>query len=337
MTKELDNIISDVFLDNISDNEVIESDSLDNIFEELSNIEDIGLSFKNSEKGISMEEETELEREIIDDISKSLGVPYSEEQRKIIRHSGKPLNIVSCAGSGKTAVLIAKMLFDQQHNGVQPYNILAITFNTKASEEIKERYIKGARNMNLRGQPEFKTFHALFLMMLKTVNKYRNVNVLSSTGKYTFKLLDIVRKPSEDSDKSTLLQDMFSFRSKLINNNISITGVDNLEQFEDSEEFSFNIDNYRSVMTKYNQLKEKDNVIDFDDMIRLIYEELVEHKNQQIIDNFQNVYKYVYIDEYQDISNIQMEIMDILIKDKNKFVSIGDDDQSSAKRYSISA
>lgn len=328
----LDGIIQDVLVEKEEpkkEKKIIEVDGLEIDV-------DIGLDFGNTTEEELNQVETPQQKKDLDRISTSLEVPYSDEQRAIIRHFGKPLNIVSCAGSGKTAVLIAKMLYTQIHHKVQAYNMLAITFNTKASVEIKERYNKGKQQLGLKGSPEFRTFHSLFLMMLKTVNKYKDIKVVSHTD-YLFELLNKVRKPNEDSDKSALLDDMMSFKGVLINNGHSIDGIQNCENHEDLVGGKFFLDNYIDVITLYNQRKKRDKAIDFDDMIVLLYEELYMNGNTELITNFQNVFKYIYMDEYQDISKIQIDIMDKLIEDKNKLVTIGDDDQSSAKRYSTSA
>ena len=73
----------------------------------------------------------EMEK-VLENIEEKMGVKFNEEQRKVIFHKGKPLNVLSCAGSGKTTTLIAKMLFMEMYYEISPVKILSITFNADA-------------------------------------------------------------------------------------------------------------------------------------------------------------------------------------------------------------
>lgn len=266
----------------------------------------------------------------IREIEKTLGVEFSEEQREVIFHRGTPLNVLSGAGSGKTTVLVAKMLYREYAHGVKPLNMLGISFSARSTEEMKERYLSARRNLGLKGKgkglPTFRTFHSLFLMLLKTMKDYKKVDVMEG-NRFKFELTNLV-EGREDMDKSSMLDEMFSFRGKLINHGISMDGITGAKE-NFSDEFSFTVNNYIRVMEKYQNLKELAGVIDFDDMQTIIYNEIVNNKNNEPVDAFRRVWGDgdVYIDEYQDISEIQRTIMDHLIQDFNRFTVIGDDDQ----------
>lgn len=264
---------------------------------------------------------TDKQIQTIDMISNILGVPYSDEQKAVILHDGAPLNIVSCAGSGKTAVLIARQLYRSVEHRIKPYNMLSVTFNAKAKEEIEQRYHAGKKGLNLYGSPDFKTFHGLFLKLITNLDGYTDINV-AGEGKYTFQLLKLVEK-NDSEDTNEVLQQMFRLRSYLINNSISKDGIEN--SATDSKMFTH--ENYIKVMTRYEELKRENDEIDFDDMLVVIHEAVHENKDD-IVDKFRKIYHDVYIDEYQDISKIQIEIMDTLIGDYNRLTAIGDDDQA---------
>lgn len=268
---------------------------------------------------------TETQRKAIEEIGNAMGVPYSEEQQAVIVHEGKPLNVVSCAGSGKTAVLIAKMFYREMIRGVPAYNMLAITFNAKAQMEIEDRYNTGKRALGLRGRPDFRTFHGLFLYLLKQTPKYKNVDV-AGENRYNLPLLKKVQGDGTE-DNMEILRDMFGYRGYLINNGKSRDGLENSEKY--MEERRFNHKNYVTIMKEYKRLKEEDGVIDFDDMMILLRDLLEEDEGKELVKKFRSVYKDIYMDEYQDISQIQIDIMDTLIgEDHSRVVTIGDDDQS---------
>lgn len=277
--------------------------------------------------------EIKQENEALGRIEKAMGVEFSDEQRTVIQHSGKPLNVISCAGSGKTTVLVAKMMYRELVGGITPVNMLGITFSSAATSEIEQRYRGTRKKLRLRNtsMPTFKTFHSLFLMILRSIKGYKNHTVVSE-GKYMFQLMKMVRSDGA-RDNHEIYTNIMSHRSSMINHGYSVDGIEGAI-FEDVQ---FNVDNYNAIITKYNEMKEQDKVLDFDDMLVFLYKELIENECEEARESFRRVFHDIYIDEYQDISKVQLDIIDNLIGDESKLVAIGDDDQSSAKRYSISA
>lgn len=280
------------------------------------------------EKGTEENKVEKKEREVLEKMEKVLGMTLSEEQLAIIKHTGAPLNVLAGAGSGKTTVLVLKKLFMEMVHGEKPIHMLAITFSARARQEMEERYFGLRRQLKLPKQamPTFRTFHALFLMLLQSMGKYDRVKVLDF-NKYRNQLSSMV-VAGEDNEKSRVLDEMFNFKGNLINKGLSKNGIEFADlHYEKSSVFK--IDNYLRVMEKYEELKAYEGYIDFDDMQTILYEELIEKGNEEPVKAFQRVWGdgSVYIDEYQDISKIQRMIMDVLIKDFNRFTVIGDDDQ----------
>lgn len=257
-------------------------------------------------------------------IQEAMKVKFSEEQLRIIKHSGKPLNVLSCAGSGKSTVLVAKMLYRELVSEVKPVNMLGITFNRDACGEIESRYEVARRKLGLRrgSLPTFKTFHSLFYMILRNIKGYKDYGVVQE-GKYMFQLMKLIRSDGA-RENIEVYRDIMSYRSSLINHGISPDGLEGAV-FED---VPFNEENYRKVISKYIELKEADKVLDFDDMLVFLHTELIDKGNEEATESFRHVFRDVYIDEYQDISKVQMDIMDYLILEDDRFVTIGDDDQS---------
>lgn len=264
------------------------------------------------------------ERKVIETIESAMGVQFSEEQLAVVRHTGTPLNVLSCAGSGKSTVLLAKMFYREMYSGVKPVNMLGITFNKKAQEELEERYRMVRKKLRLRrgSNPTFRTFHALFYMLLRNISGYKSYKV-ANEGTYMFPLIKLIHSDG-NRDNKDILQEMLSYRGRLINKGISQDGIVGAT----FENVLFNEENYKKVIGKYNELKDENKELDFEDMQVYLLKELVENGNEEVREAFREVFHDVYIDEYQDISKIQMDILDDLIEQEDRLVTIGDDDQT---------
>ena len=266
----------------------------------------------------------EEKNNIVHILEENIHMNFSEEQKEVIKHEGSPLNVMACAGAGKSTVVVNKMFYIEKLHKVNPMHMLAITYNTEASIELETRYDKLKKSLKIRhnNKPTFKTFHALFYMLLKTLPKYKNAKVVTES-EFTYELLNLVISDGS-KEKKEILSDIMKYRGTVINKSISSDGLQNVT-FED---VGFRPSVYKKVLEKYEELKARSNAMDFDDMMVIIQKELQGRNGDKLRTNFQNKFHYVFIDEFQDISKLQLDIMDDLIGDYNKFVSIGDDDQS---------
>lgn len=263
-------------------------------------------------------------------IGEAMSREFSDEQLEIITSYGSPENVIACAGAGKTTVSIAKMLYQIIEFDMKPFEILSITFSKKAAQEIEDRYVKASEKLGFRGySPIFKTFHAYFYSQVRLIPKYRSFTV-TSPSEYKYQLSNLVTSYGTTS-KSEVFDVYMSIRSALINFGVSIdgiVGVPNSPVFKDSGIDYFN---YVDVVTAYNQEKEDKQQLDFDDMQILLLQELTNAGEEStIIKRFQSAYKMIILDEYQDISPIQSQIMNLLLSPEQvkSLVAIGDDDQS---------
>lgn len=262
-------------------------------------------------------------------IEKSMGKNFSEEQKKIILHKGNaPLNVIACAGAGKTTVSIAHMLALELIHQVKPYKILSITFSRKASDEISERYIAARANVSrVTFKPTFKTFHAFFLMLLKQLSKYKHYTV-AFPDTYKYNLYKLIKSDGV-RDKSDIFDHYMNIRSATINKGYSMDGIEGISDAKSFSEKGVDYDNYVEVVEEYNLLKKKDYAFDFDDMQVMLLQELMDG-NEELISKFRETYTNIILDEYQDISPIQNDIMNLLLSPKQikGLMAIGDDDQS---------
>lgn len=263
-------------------------------------------------------------------VKQVMGREFSDEQVEIITHLNKPLNGIAGAGSGKTTVSIGKILYLMLHKDVDPTEILSITFSKKASVEIEERYLDAKNKLNRSlGAPIFKTFHALFLSMIKSVPEYRYIQICD----YNRFLYDLLKEIETDGVKTNkeILEQYMRVRGVLINYNVSKDGLLSKKDMGLINDLNFDFHNYLKVIRLYNNLKEFNNCLDFDDMQALLLEYLKTSPNaHELIKQFNKSFKHIILDEYQDISPIQIEILDLLMDDVQirNMVVVGDDDQS---------
>lgn len=258
---------------------------------------------------------TDLEARVT--IENAMGINYSDEQWNVVKDANRPASVVSCAGSGKTTVLIARLLYKELVEGIKPYRMLVITFNKKASLEIEERYQRAKRQIGVSSfLPSFHTFHAFFLRLLRSDDKYENYTVTNS-NKYLYVLSDMVKTQHTLQSNIDFVKDILSTRSY---------GINNKKDYLTHNEYG---ELGRNVIEKYEELLLENSEMDFDDMLLLLYREMFEHNNQDIIQTFADSYDLVLIDEFQDISGIQYDIIEELTSTigMDKLTVIGDEEQ----------
>ncbi|MDH9600710.1 ATP-dependent helicase [Staphylococcus capitis] len=262
-----------------------------------------------------------------------LGLIFSDEQIPVIEWKNKPLSVIACAGSGKTTTIELNMIYKTLNYRVNPTDMLCITFSKTSQLDMDNRYNKlyeiVAQTPPIE-RPHFTTFHALFKRILEYFKgeRFKVVQI----EKYKYQLMRAIGfKSANNFDLNELIDAIANYRSSLINTLESIDGLENIENIPDALDFTY--DEYKKVISTYLDLKKQHDEIDFEDMQSLLLEMLEDdNKREAVIQYFNNTYKHVYIDEFQDISPIQYAIIDIMLnEDYSNFTVIGDDDQSIYK------
>lgn len=266
-------------------------------------------------------------------IEEKLGFKFSKEQKQIIEWKNKPLSVIACAGSGKTTTIELNMIYKEMHYDVDPNNILCITFSKSSQLDMNSRYdelYKKIKGENPFERPYFTTFHALFR---KILYKFKDMSYkVVDMNYYKAPLMKAINySNNSDYDINEIIEGIRNYRASLINTLESLDGIENINSVPDMMNFTY--EEYKTVVTTYNNLKRQNNVIDYEDMQSLLLEMLEddEYRNE-IVKYFNHSYKHVYIDEFQDISPIQYAIIDIMLDENyDHFTVIGDDDQSIYK------
>lgn len=248
----------------------------------------------------------------MEDLLKNL----NDEQIEAVKHNEGPCLVLAGAGSGKTKVLTNRIAYLIE-NGVRDYNILAITFTNKAAKEMRDRVY------NLVGDVAsfIGTFHSLGLRIIREncgyLNLPSNFSIIDSDD-----VLTIIKKILKDMNLDTK-----QYSPSYIRNRISFIKNQMLSEMELDKFFNTPIDKIVvDVYYKYNERLIASAAVDFDDLL-LMPVRLFEH-NKEILEHYQERYKYILIDEYQDTNPVQYKLSKLLAsKYKNIFV-VGDMNQS---------
>lgn len=241
-----------------------------------------------------------------------MSIKLSEEQQKILNHLDGQSIVVACPGSGKTTTMIArtKALVDK---GVDENNILMITFTNAAAKNMKERYVKEYGPSNIR----FGTIHSLCFQILCDELNYSKDNILNESTKYGYLaelLSKHVKTKMNRNDIEEALKTLMLDISYIKN---SMTPV---------EKYDSEVPNFKKIYEDYENQKQSAHLIDFDDMLLITRNLLME--NKEITDFYHNLYKYIMVDEYQDTNRVQADIIYTIVGENGNLCVVGDDDQS---------
>ncbi len=239
----------------------------------------------------------------------------NDKQKEAVLHQEGPCLVLAGAGSGKTKVLTSRIanLID---NGISPANILAITFTNKAAKEMKERVI------NLIGKDaiyiQISTFHSLGLKIIKEnydiLGYEKNFIILDSDDTLT-----IIKKLMKDLNLNPKFYNAKDIRNKISSAKNELIGPDEFKKIE----FDINI---ISLYKHYCEKLKKGNSVDFDDLLLLPIKLFKD--NKEILNSYQERYKYILIDEYQDTNEAQYVFSKMLAKKYNNIFVVGDNDQA---------
>ncbi len=239
----------------------------------------------------------------------------NEAQLTAVKHFEGPMMVLSGPGSGKTTVITKRTKYLIEEYQVPPSNILVITFTKAAAAEMKERFLK---LMNGRGGGvSFGTFHAVFFTVLRHAYGYRFEHIISEEQKRQFIQEMIAQEHiemGEDADfVSSVLNEISLVKGEMIS----------LENY-----YSVNCSNeiFQLLYNGYEQKLRANHKIDFDDMLVFTYE--LFRARPDILKLWQQKFRFILIDEFQDINLVQYKIMQMLAQPENNLFIVGDDDQS---------
>ena len=242
----------------------------------------------------------------------------NERQKEAVITTEGPVLVIAGAGSGKTKVLTTRIAYLIENKKVNSENILAITFTNKAAKEMKDR-VSNILKRDVR-RMHISTFHSFGVEILREygylVNIDKNFTILDSDD--SLKVIKIIiddMNLNKTISPKHVKEVISSYKNKLV-----------LPEEAEKNTYTFEEKQIVDIYEKYNKKLYNSNSVDFDDLLLIPY--LILDKYNAVLEDFQEKYKYILIDEYQDTNDAQYFLVKILsAKYKNLFV-VGDSDQS---------
>lgn len=237
----------------------------------------------------------------------------NEAQRKAKSHNTGPMLVVAGPGSGKTTVIAARTINLIQNHRVTPSDILVITFTRAAAKNMKERFLAavGLHDTDVN----FSTLHSLFYKILSYYTNLKASNIISEEQKHTIIQEIILKLRINVDDKAELIRQSAT--------NISSIKSGNPDSVDKDSVF---VEYFKEIYYHYSEYLKKNRLLDFDDLILYCYR-LLNYK-PEILDACRRKFRYIMVDEFQDISFLQYKIIKMLAEPEQNLFVVGDDDQS---------
>ncbi|PKM95180.1 MAG: DNA helicase PcrA [Firmicutes bacterium HGW-Firmicutes-1] len=244
-------------------------------------------------------------------------------QKDAVLSAEGPLLILAGAGSGKTRVLTHRIAYLIEEKHVDPWNIMAITFTNKAAKEMRERVDS---LIGEGGQQVWvSTFHSSCVRILRKYcdkmgyDRYFTIYDTDDSKKIVRECMKQLNIDPKQYKESALLSAINSAKNDLIPPHL----------YTMTTKGDFRKEIYAKVYSLYQEKLKKCNALDFGDLLVKTVELFVEHP--EVLKAYQNQFKYIMVDEYQDTNGVQFELINLLAKEHHNLCVVGDDDQSIYK------
>jgi DNA helicase-2/ATP-dependent DNA helicase PcrA len=234
------------------------------------------------------------------------------EQQKAAKHIDGPLLILAGAGSGKTTTIVSRLSYLINEVGILASNTLTLTFTNKAASEMRDRALSMIHPNS--HPPLLCTFHKFGLILLKfhieKLGRKNNFVIIDSEDKKR-----IIKQFNSKINASIISYEISHYKNSLLSSN----------QVLESAELKYDKE-LANIYLKYEAYISENNLVDFDDLLKLPYEIL--ENNPDIAQDISQRYKYIMVDEYQDTNELQFKFLQKLCTSHQNLCVVGDDDQS---------
>lgn len=257
-----------------------------------------------------------------DELNVTYKINLNESQKQAVTKTEGPCLLLAVPGSGKTTTLLCRLVYMIKEKNIAPGEVLSITFSRASAKDMKKRYaalFKGA----VAGEVKFSTIHSFAYGVVMNYNKRARDNWQLIEGKeeggwQKGKMLSSIyykvnHEYLSDADYEQLCNDLSYVKNTM-------------KSREQLEVYHAGIDNFIQIYEHYEKLKKDNRLMDFDDMLIHCYKIL--YHQPQILNDYQAKYKYIQLDEAQDTSLLQHEIIALLAKEHQNVFYVADDDQS---------
>jgi DNA helicase-2/ATP-dependent DNA helicase PcrA len=252
----------------------------------------------------------------------------NEQQREAVLHTEGPLLILAGAGSGKTRVIAYRIAYLICEKNVAPWNVLAVTFTNKSAQEMRQRVQRLLQDQHLSSPPWVSTFHSLCVRILR-----QDIEQLKESYSRTFTIYDqddslrLIKNCVKDlgyDDKHLGARSVQSAISSAKNRGEDVDAFAARAEYVDERRAAI-----ARVYKTYEERLHSNNALDFDDLmiktVRLL-------KNAgEVRDKYNNKFRYILVDEYQDTNSLQFALVSLLTQKQQNICVVGDEDQSIYK------
>jgi len=254
-----------------------------------------------------------------DTLEKNVNIKLNKQQKEAVSHLDGPALVLAGPGSGKTTVIICRLAHMIFEWGIEPSEILSMTFNKAAAIEMRNRFARVFGKF-VNQSVRFSTLHSFAYSVLRDYERSRNMELTLIEGNEgALNKRNILKKIYFDVNNAVINDDQ-------LENLINEIGFVKNKMLKSTEGLKMSSSNFRQIFEKYEKYKKDNLLVDFDDMLTYAYSIL--KRDEGILNKYVNRYKYIQIDEGQDLSKVQFEIIKLLAeRSKNLFV-VADDDQS---------
>ncbi|MCM1090871.1 MAG: DNA helicase PcrA [Butyrivibrio sp.] len=244
----------------------------------------------------------------------------NKEQKEAVYHTDGPLLLLAGAGSGKTRTLTHRIAYLIDEMGVKPWNILAITFTNKAAQEMRER----VDNIVGFGADQIwvSTFHSACVRILR-----RHIDRIGYDNNFTIYDTDDQKTVMKGVCKRLNI-DTKTYSERSLLNAVSSAKNDlmNVREYEVEAAGNYHKQVAARAYREYQETLRKSNALDFDDILTLTVE--LFKSCPEVLENYQERFRYIMVDEYQDTNPAQFELVRLLADKYRNLCVVGDDDQS---------
>lgn len=239
----------------------------------------------------------------------------NQSQMQAVCHDKGPMMVLAGPGSGKTMVITHRVKWLIAQAGIHPASILVVTFTKAAADEMRQRFVSLMDGQIL--PVSFGTFHAVFFSVLKHAYHFSAGNIIREEQKQQF-----IREIIEDMDVEP------DNVNEFVNDVLAEIGLVKGGMLDIAHYYATSCATsvFQEIYRKYTGRMERSRLIDFEDMLLYTYELFTERKD--ILAAWQQKFKYILIDEFQDINALQYKLIRMMALPQNNIFIVGDDDQS---------
>lgn len=262
--------------------------------------------------------------ELFHKLEQEFRITLTSQQQEIVRTTDCPLCTIAAPGSGKTLAYVVRIANLILIEGIKPEQILTLTFSRASAKDMEDRFLRLFGDL-VEGQVHFSTIHSFALQVVFQYQQKTGEQYTVLEGKETpenkFKVLkDIYQTINLTMPTEEKVEELVNAIGFVKNMMLKPTNVAELRKYR------FDVENFISIYQEYESFKEQNHYIDYDDMLAKALEIL--QTDSDILQEYRQKYTHIQLDEGQDTSKIQHEIVKLLAHPDNHIFLVGDDDQS---------